>query len=122
MKDYFHGLTTDEAKEERIHLTVWIGRVLLLLTVLVVTAWATQAQAVPIAQANQEGVQITLTDEDCKLPAVANLKKRATWTEKGRTYEGCYGGHPYFPIVMAYFSDKTVVALPLEIFTALRGA
>lgn len=76
----------------------------------------------PVYQADVDGVKIVLTDEECRLPAVANLKRRATWTEKGKVYEGCYGGHPTFPIVMAYFADKTVVVLPAELFTKVAGA
>lgn len=94
------------------------------LTVIMVVAlflFLSPAFSAPIYQADQEGVKIVLFDEDCKLKEVTNLKKRATWTEKGRTYEGCYGGHPFFPIVMGYFSDRTVVALPSEIFIKVHG-
>ena len=84
--------------------------------------FAGQASAAPLFRAETDGVTITLYDEDCKLSAVSNLKKRATWTEKGKTYEGCVGQHPAYPIFMAYFSDKTFVVLPIEIFSPVSGA
>ena len=90
--------------------------------IVVAVIWATKALSAPLYRAEVEGIVITLYDEDCKLPAVSNLKKRATWTEKGKTFEGCVGQHPQFPIIMAYFADKTVVVLPLDIFMPVSGA
>ena len=73
------------------------------------------ANAAPLVSASQDGKVVTLTDEPCTLPAVANLPYRVTWTEKGVITEGCYGimgGQ----IVLGYFADRTVVALPLAMF------
>jgi len=121
--NWFHDLTTDEAKEERFYLVSWLTRVMVLIVALLIAVtWSTGALAAPIYRAEAEGVVIILTDEDCKLPEVSNLKKRAVWKEGGQSFEGCYGGHPFFPIVMAYFADKTVVALPAEIFVPIQGA
>jgi hypothetical protein len=83
---------------------------------------ATGAYATPLFQAEAEGVKIVVYDEPCKIDAVANLKYRATWHEKGKVFEGCVGGHPQFPIVMGYFADKTVVVLPAEMFVKVTGA
>ena len=99
----------------------WIGALCILFLLALAATWPTEANADPIARASAEGIVITLTDEDCKLTAVSNLKKRATWEEKGKTFEGCWGGHPAFPIVMGYFSDRSVVVLPVEAFAAVSG-
>ena len=120
--NWFHDLTTDEARQERATLAQRLIAALGVVCLIVLMGIATNAAAGPVFQAEVEGVKIVLTDEDCKLPAVSNLKRRATWTEKGKTFEGCFGGHPAFPIVMAYFSDKTVVVLPIEMFTRVVGA
>lgn len=66
------------------------------------------AHAKPVAAAQGEGVSVVLTDEPCALSAVTNLPYAATWTEKGKTIKGCWGAHPQFPIVIAYWADKTV--------------
>lgn len=39
----------------------------------------------------QQGVKVTLTDEPCTFPQVAHiLPFRATWTETGKVFEGCF--------------------------------
>lgn len=115
----------EESKAERgalRKLFLWFcaacGFALLLLAV----TWPTKAHAGPVYQADVEGVKIVLTDEPCQIPAISNLQRRATWTEKGKTTEGCFGGHQQFPIVMLYFADKTVVVVPVQMFTQVRGA
>lgn len=121
--DWFEGMSDEEAKAERGWLREFLGYVLGLvcLTALLIAAvWPTKAHADPIYHAEEGGVRVVLTDEPCKFDI--QLPKRATWTEKGKTFEGCYGGHPVFPIVLFYFSDKSVVALPVEIFQRVTGA
>lgn len=81
-----------------------------------IVALPTLAFADPMFQAEADGAKVVLTDEPCKLQAVANLKYRATWSEKGKTYEGCFGPRPDMGVVMAYFEDRTVVALPIQMF------
>jgi hypothetical protein len=119
-------LNTEESKQERATLAqrviAVLGTLCLVLLLCIAVAWPTKAFAAPVYQAEVEGVKIVLTDEPCKLSAVENLQRRATWTEKGKTTEGCYGGHPAFPIVLLYFADKTVVVLLIEMFTQVRGA
>ena len=83
--------------------------------------YVSRVEAVPVAEASADGAKIVLTDEDCKLDAISNLKKRATWSEKGRVYEGCYGIHPD-GFVLAYFADKTVVVIPVYLFKRVSGA
>jgi hypothetical protein len=118
--NWFNELTTEESKEERASLAqrliVGLGVVCLIVLVGIATA-----QAAPLYSAEVEGVRIVLTDEDCKLTAVANLKKRATWTEKGKTFEGCFGIHPQYGVVIAYFSDKHVVLMDPQAFVRVPG-
>lgn len=71
--------------------------------------------AKPIAVASAENINVILTDEPCKLIAVTNLTKRATWTEAGKVTEGCWAAHPS-GLVLFYFSDLTVTAIPAEPF------
>ena len=80
------------------------------------------AKAEPLYRASSEGVTITLYSEPCKLKAVENLKSRATWEENGKVTEGCYGGHPQFPLVLFYFADKAVTIVPVEVFKRMTGA
>jgi len=121
--NWFHDLTTDEAKEERFYLVSWLTRVMVLIVALLIAVtWSTGALAAPIYRAEAEGVVIILTDEDCKLPEVSNLKKRAVWKEGGQSFEGCWGSHPAFPLVVTYFSDRTVVVVPLEMFVPVHDA
>ena len=127
MNENFSRMVSDylieqQTKEERATLAQRVIAVLGVVCLIVLVGIATNAAAAPIYRAEAEGVVITLYDEDCKLPEVSNLKKRATWKEKGKTYEGCAGQHPAYPIVMAYFSDKTVVVLPIDIFAPVTGA
>ena len=69
------------------------------------------AHAKALAGAEGEGVKVVLRDEPCALPAVVNLPYAATWTEKGKTIQGCWSPHPQFPIVVAYWADKNGVGL-----------
>ena len=79
-----------------------------------------QGRAAPVAEAGGDGgVIVQLTDEPCALPAVANLKNRATWTEAGKVTEGCWAAGR--GLVMLYFADKTVVAVPAQAFSRTTG-
>lgn len=82
-------------------------------------AVAFPVRAAPLAVAVDESVTVTLHDEPCALPAVSNLPHRATWVEKGATHEGCWGSNGQ--IVMAYFADRSVVAIPLRSFQKAQG-
>jgi hypothetical protein len=77
--------------------------------------------AKPMFAAELEGVRIVLSDDKCELTVVSNLPYKATWTEKGQTYTGCWGvmGHN----VAAYFEqDRTVAAIPVQVFKKLIEA
>ena len=72
------------------------------------------ALAKPIAYARTQDIVITLTDEPCELAAVVNLPHKATWEEKGKTFQGCWGLNA--SLVATYFDDKTVAVIPAEVF------
>src|SRR4051812_22254593 len=69
--------------------------------------------------AGEAVAEVVLHDEPCALDAIANLPKRATWTERGKVYEACGGPDPPLPIVQVYWSDRTVVAIPLRALAPL---
>jgi hypothetical protein len=53
---------------------------------------------------------------------VSNLPGRATWTQDGKVFEGCYGLDMDLGLVVAYFqSDRTVVNLPQFLFERVTG-
>jgi len=72
----------------------------------------TGLHAAPIAVANAPGITVTLFDEKCKLPAIKNLPLRATWTQSGKTIEGCFGGFSEAGAIGLYFEDKTIAVVP----------
>ena len=83
---------------------------------------STRVFAGPIAEgAGDNGAKITLYSDACKLKEITNLANRATWQEKGKVYEGCFGLHPY-GVVLAYFNDGTVVIMPVDIFKQVKDA
>lgn len=117
-------LVSQEGKHDR---WVLVNRAILVAVIAAILSfgpvlWWAKAHAGPVAEAAADGAKVTLTDEDCKLKdKVTNLPKRATWKEKGKTFEGCFGVHPG-GVVMAYFSDGSVVIIPVQMFTAVSGA
>ena len=81
------------------------------------------AKAEPMFRADAGDAVVTVHTEPCAVKAVGNLPKRATWVEKGKTFEGCAGQHPMFPILIFYFEgDKSVVVVPIELFQKVTGA
>ena len=100
----------------------WLVWSLVVLMVIIALSYASQVKAGPIAQAESQGIVITVYTEPCKLPAVSNLPVRATWVESGKTYEGCAAPNPPLGIVIFYFEDKTVAVVPLQLFVPMTGA
>lgn len=107
---------TEEAKRQR---SYWrrVAAVALagvgLTAALLIAFYPRQSRADPIAQAAAgNGVQVVLHSEPCALKEITNLPNRATWTEAGASFEGCFGVRPETGVVIAYFTDKTVVAIP----------
>jgi hypothetical protein len=83
----------------------------------------TLALAEPMVQFQQGDIKIVVHSEDCAYKnVVSNLPKRATWTEKGKVFEGCAGGNPDMGLILFYFAgDRTVAAVPMAGFTRLQG-
>ena len=79
-----------------------------------------RAHAKAIAGVEAGNVSIVLTDEPCALAAVTNLPYRSTWTENGKTVEGCYGVHPA-GVVLSYWADRTVSVMPVDALHPLTG-
>lgn len=90
---------------------------MLLLTFLILPLLA---QAGVIATAGAGRVRVTLYDEPCALAAVSNLPRRAEWAENGRTFEGCWGASRMLPIIMTYWSDKTVIPFLASAFARIH--
>lgn len=86
-------------------------------------AFPPKAHAKVLAGAESQGIKVILTDEPCKLSdVVKNLPYRATWTERGKVFEGCWAAHPQLPIVMSYWSDHTVGIIPVQALHDLTEA
>ncbi|SRR5229473_278741 len=94
-------------------LTVWAVVIGLILGMVLYTS---KCMADPLFSATAEGATITLTDEPCTLKAIGNLPYRATWVEKDKTYEGCWGARPDIGFVLAYFDDLSVALIPMQAF------
>lgn len=75
--------------------------------------------AEPVARAKADDGTVTLHNESCQLAEVANLPGRATWEEKGKVFEGCFGVRA--GLVMFFFSDKTVVVMSVREFASVRN-
>lgn len=76
--------------------------------------------ASPVAVARSGEVVISLSEEPCALGPVANLPWRAVWEERGQRHAGCWAVQ-HGRAVVTYWSDRTVVVLPIEIFLAGRA-
>jgi hypothetical protein len=99
---------------EFVKLPLWFNVVAFLLF-----SWPAFAE--PMVKANVQGIEITVYTEDCALKnVVSNLPKRATWVEKGKTFEGCAGA-TQFGVLIFYFNDKTVAVVPVEHFAKVVG-
>ena len=94
---------------------------LMLLLAFVLMALAHTAHSTPVMQATADDVAIVLHDETCKLDAVGGEKYfRAQWVTPKGAIEGCWGVVPLTPqirVVVLYFSDKTMAAVPAQIFS-----
>lgn len=79
------------------------------------------AHAGPIAVLMEQGLEIMIYSEACKLAgAPKNLTNRATWKEKGKTYEGCVAPFGGGAIVGGYFADGTMAVIPAAAFSAVK--
>ena len=98
-------------------------RICILLVVLgMLIAWAHPVKAAPVAQATGPGGEvITITDEPCKLASIVDLPYRATWKEKGKTFEGCAAPHPSGLVVMYFKEDRSIALVPVRMFQPLSS-
>lgn len=99
------------------HQIVYVLRVLFLLLLLLAASYALGE---PVYEAKDDKVRVVIYTEACELKEVTNLPRRATWTENGKVTEGCFGSMP--GLALFYWSDKTVVVIPQEMFTRVVGA
>ena len=100
----------------------WLIWAVIAVGIILAVSIVTKAHAGPIAEgAGDNGAKITLYSEPCALKNVTNLANKATWQEKGKVFQGCFGLHPY-GVVLAYFDDGTVVIMPVDIFREVKGA
>ena len=81
----------------------------------------TTVYAAPVAISEGNGIKVTLFDEPCALTRVVDLPYRATWTEGGKLFEGCYNVVPEAGAVVAYFTDRSIALMPVQIFKPLRS-
>ena len=100
---------------------LWLKIALIVAGILLgLIVWVIPAKAAAIYQSEFDGIRVVLYDDACMLSAVANLPSRAEWTEGGRTFDGCWarGGH----IIVAYFSDRTIVLFPVQAFERVTSS
>jgi hypothetical protein len=111
------GLNKDATVINRLWLTWFLAIVFFIVMGLFLSA-----HAAPVAQANGPGGEvITITDEPCKLTDIVDMPHRATWTEKGKTFEGCAAPHPAGVVVLYFKDDKSIALVPIRMFQPLRS-
>lgn len=94
------------------------GRIHLWMTLLVLAICTHSARSEPIESlAAPNGLSVVLHNDDCNLKhLITNLPHKAVHTdEKGVVTEGCWG--PHFGLVMLFYADKTVGAIPRNWFS-----
>jgi hypothetical protein len=104
----------EDPQETVLPLPFWI------VLLIIVTCWPVVVFGEPIAVGESNGVKVTLTNEKCAMTEVSNLPYRATWEEGGKSFEGCWGANGF--AVMTYWADKTVAAMPRNMFARVHGA
>lgn len=87
----------------------------------VVAYFIPPTRAGAIYEAVTDKATITLYTDNCTLQAVVNLPLRATWTEGGKVFEGCYLPRPDAGLIVFYFSDRTVGLAPMAVFRKVTG-
>lgn len=105
----------DEQADTVLPLPLWIAILAILF------CWPSMALSAPMFAFEGQGVRIVLTDDKCEMSEVTNLPYRVTWTEKGKTTDGCWGIAFDRERVNILFADKTVVSFPPQAFTKVTG-
>lgn len=99
---------------------------ILLIFVVLFAGHARHAQAAPVMQAAAENVVLLLHDEACAIPAVGGGQyHRAQWIESGKPVEGCWTVVPITPqlrVVLFYFLDRTIAAVPAGMFVRVSSS
>lgn len=80
------------------------------------------AHADALYRVQSDGAVVTLHDEPCRLDAVVNLPHRAVWTEGGKTFEGCWGGHSQARAIVTYWADRTVALIPMSALQRVQSS
>ena len=87
------------------------------------TCWPAATFAQPMFTAKDGGgAVVTFFNDECELKGeVTNLPYKATWTEKGKVFQGCWGLSGDKSQFMGYFDDKSVVAVPVQMLERVTG-
>ena len=94
----------------------------MMVSFIVYLCFVSAAFAKPVGILINEGITIALFDEPCALSQVSNLPYRATWTENGKTFAGCFSLRPDVGAVVAYFTDGSVALIPMQAFKPAKEA
>lgn len=76
----------------------------------------------PFISAEMAGVRLVVHTEECAVKEIKNLPRRATWTEKGKTTEGCAGLSQEIEMIVFYWADGTVTVIPSPYFQRVHGS
>lgn len=80
------------------------------------------AHAGVVAISTDPAATIALYDDPCALThVIRGLPLKATWQEKGVTHQGCYSLGYENTLVVMYFSDLTIVLVPVQMFKPAQG-
>lgn len=96
--------------------------VVLIVAALAATLYAGKVFGKPIYEADNGEVKVTLFDDPCELTdQIKNLRYKATWTEKGQVFRGCWSPIPQLKMIHVYFEDKTVGLIPVNALQQVHG-
>jgi hypothetical protein len=115
----------EEIKNERFHMRRILIAVLLGGFIAAgLLAFAKKASADPrFAADGDNGAVITLFDDPCELKEqITNLPYKATWTESGKQFDGCWAPVQQLGVVQMWFTDKTAFPVPLRVLKPVVGA
>lgn len=118
--EWFQGRSVDEQMARfywgRVSALAVIGA-----AVLAMILYPMRAAAEPLFQAGDANIKITLHSEPCALKEyVSNLPQRATWEEKGKQFEGCWG-HNRGLVIFYFHEDRSVGHAPATAFERVIG-
>ena len=83
--------------------------------------WTGYSFGEPTHKASGSGIEVVVYSEPCAFKEVAIFPSVQRGTEGSKVYEGCGGFHPS-GVALFYFSDRSVVALPVQWFVLVVGA